>query len=413
LFLSGAGLLAQQPSLSPHDRDLVLTMLRRARADVERYYYDPSFHGVDLKAQLAQSERHLKAATTLADAFAIVSDFLFQFDDSHTVFVPPTAGRMVDYGWQMAMVGDRALITEVEPGSDAAARGLSPGDRVLLLNGDAPSRANAMRLGYYYRYLRPQARQRVAVLKPEGSAVTVDVASRLRGQAVMNDGDIMSELDELLERGRDRAASVGDAVMVWKMAVFEQPESVDRMIEKARAYKTLVVDLRGNGGGSVTTLRELVSRCFDHEVVVAVETRRGGRSTREIATPAKNPFTGRLAVLVDSRSASAAEMFARIVQIEQRGIVLGDRTAGAVMRSRLFTHRVESMTSTAFYGTSVTVADVRMSDGGSLEKAGVEPDEIVLPTQTDLASGRDPLLARAIELAGGTITPEEAGKLFK
>ena len=294
-----------------------------------------------------------------------------------------------------------------------AAGSLSPGDRVLLLNADAPSRANAMRLGYYYRYLRPQARQRVAVLKPEGSAVTVDVASRLLGKAVMNDVDVMSELDELIARGRDRAASVGDAVMVWKMAVFGQPESVDRMIEKARAYKTLVVDLRGNGGGSVTTLQELVSRCFDHEVVVAIERRRGGRSTREIATPAKNPFTGRLAVLVDSRSASAAEMFARIVQIEQRGIVLGDRTAGAVMRSRLFTHRVESMTSTAFYGTSVTVADVRMSDGGSLEKAGVEPDEVVLPTQTDLASGRDPLLARAIELAGGTITPEEAGKLFK
>jgi len=70
LFLSGAGLLAQQPSLSPHDRDLVLTMLRRARADVERYYYDPSFHGVDLKAQLALSERRLKSATSLADAFA-------------------------------------------------------------------------------------------------------------------------------------------------------------------------------------------------------------------------------------------------------------------------------------------------------------------------------------------------------
>jgi C-terminal processing protease CtpA/Prc len=413
LFLSGAGLFAQQPGLSSDDRNLVLTMLRQARADVERYYYDPSFHGVDLKAQLTLSERRLKATTTLADAFAIVSDFLFQFDDTHTVFVPPTAGRMVDYGWQMAMVGDRALITEVEPGSDAAARGLSAGDRVLLLNADAPNRANAMRLGYYYRYLRPQARQRIAVLKPEGSAVTLDVASRPRGPAVTNDGEVMSELDQLIARGRDRAASVGEAVMVWKMAVFGQPESVDRMIDKARAYKTLVVDLRSNGGGSVTALQELVRRCFDHEVVIAVETRRGGRSTREIATPAKNPFTGRLAVLVDSQSASAAEMFARIVQIQQRGTVLGDRTAGAVMRSRLFTHRVESVTSTVFYGTSVTVADVRMSDGGSLEKAGVEPDEIVLPTQTDLASGRDPVLARAIELAGGTITPEEAGRLFK
>ena len=77
------------------------------------------------------------------------------------MFVPPTSGRFVDYGWQMTMVGDRRLITEVDPGSDAAARGLAPGDRVLLLNGVTPSRANAWSMNYYYRYIRPQVRQRM------------------------------------------------------------------------------------------------------------------------------------------------------------------------------------------------------------------------------------------------------------
>ena len=388
-------------------------MLRRAHADVERYYYDPSFHGIDLKTQLAKSEQRLEAAATLADAFAIVSEFLSGLDDSHTAFVPPTAGRAVDYGWQMSMVGDRALITEVDPASDAAAHGLSPGDRVLLLNGDTPSRANATRLGYYYRYIRPQAHQRVAVLKPDGSAATVDVASRPRGSAIIDDGVVLSDLNELVARGRDRGAAIGDAVLIWKMAVFARPESVDEMMTRAAHQRTLVLDLRGNGGGSVTALQELVSRTFNHEVVVAVETRRDGRSRRTIARAGKNPFSGRLVVLVDSRSASAAEMFARIVQIEKRGLVLGDRTTGAVMRSRMLPHQAGSATSAAFYGTSVTVAEVRMSDGGSLEKIGVEPDEIVLPTQGDLAAGRDPLLAHAIELAGARVTPEEAGRLFK
>jgi C-terminal processing protease CtpA/Prc len=401
------------PSLSKRDRDLVLTMLRSARADVEKHYYDPSFHGVDLKAQLSKSEQRLKSAASLVDAFSIVSDFLSQFGDSHTVFIPPTSGRSVDYGWQMAMVGDRALITDVEPGSDAAARGLAPGDRVLLLNGITPSRGNASRIGYYYRYIRPQTRQRVAVLKPDGSAVTVDVVSRLRGRRLIDEGDVVSEANDLIERGRDRGAVIGSTVLVWKMVVFARPESVDQMMDRAASYQALVLDLRGNGGGSVDALRELVSRCFDRDIVVAVETRRDGKGAPTIARPTKNPFGGRLIVLVDSRSASAAEMFARIAQIEKRGQVLGDVTAGAVMRSRLISHRAESMTSAAPYGTSVTVADVHMSDGGSLENVGVEPDEIVLPTQADLATGRDPVLARAIELAGETVSPEEAGRLFK
>ena len=81
------------------------------------------------------------------------------------------------------------------------------------------------------------------------------------------------------------------------------------------------------------------------------------------------------------------------------------------MTSRIFPHKTSR--AGAFYATSITIGDVRMSDGGSLEKQGVEPDETILPTPADLAAGRDPVLAHAIELAGGTLTPDEAGRLFK
>jgi carboxyl-terminal processing protease len=129
------------------------------------------------------------------------------------------------------------------------------------------------------------------------------------------------------------------------------------------------------------------------------------------AVPHGQPFTGNLVVLVDSNSASAAELFARVVQIEGRGTVLGDRSSGSVMEAKHYNYKLGA-DSVIFYGASITDADLIMTDGKSLEHNGVVPDEVVLPSAEDLAYGRDPALARAAGIAGTRLSPEAAGKLF-
>ena len=185
-------------------------------------------------------------------------------------------------------------------------------------------------------------------------------------------------------------------------------------MKKAKQSKNLVLDLRGNGGGNVEALQKLVSQVFDRDVEIAIEkTRKGDKAMT--AKGQKDAFTGPLTVLVDSGSASASEMFARVVQIEKRGGVLGDRTAGAVMTARLFPHTV-GIDSIAFFATSITIGDVRMSDGGSLEHVGLKPDEVALPTAADSRKPPRPgprqgargLRTRGHRGAGGTSVPLDA-----
>jgi carboxyl-terminal processing protease len=223
--------------------------------------------------------------------------------------------------------------------------------------------------------------------------------------------DVVRDEENEAHLGRARFAVASDSVGILKLPSFEFDKSeIDSMIGKAHKYKALVLDLRGNPGGYTEILRYLIGVCFDKEIKIGD---RIGRSEHKpmIAKPHDRPFTGKLVVLVDSKSASAAELFSRVIQLEKRGTVLGDRSSGSVMEAKQYSYKGGTDT-VIFFGAEITDADIVMTDGKSLEHHGVIPDEIMLPTADDLANGRDPVLAHAVESLGGKLTPEAAGKLF-
>jgi C-terminal processing protease CtpA/Prc len=417
-----AGLSAQQPPpqpppsrLSSFDRGNSLSMLKMIKEDLTKNYYDPAYHGVDVEKVFAEAAERIKTAANVGEASAILADTLLRLDDSHTTFYPPERLTRVEYGWSAMMIGDAPFVVAVKKDSDAARKGLAVGDRVLNWNRFEPSRGNLWQINYVYRHIRPQQLQRLIVRKPDGSEKTIDIESQVKERPAGDLEELIRESDDDYGTPVEVAKPVGDTLVV-AMSQFGDPQNVARFMKKARDYKNLVLDLRGNGGGYVVTIDMLVSWCFDRDITVGVEKTRKGEKP-EVAKGRKDAYGGRIVVLIDSRSASASEVTARVIQLEKRGTVLGDRSAGAVMTSLFFRHTLGQdfygRGSVAFFGMSIAVADARMSDGGTLEKVGVTPDETLLPTGADLAAERDPVLARAITLLGGTMTAEGAGKFYR
>ena len=413
-LLVGAGVL-HASQLSSFDRGNSLAMLKMIKEDLTKHYYDPKFRGMDVGKTFSEAAEKIKAAANVGEASAILADTLLRLDDSHTRFYPPERLTRVEYGWAVQIIGEVPFVSWVRKGSDAERKGLAVGDRVLARNRFEPTRSNLWQINYVYRHIRPQQLQRVIVRKPDGTEKVMDIESKVQERPAGHLEDMIRQSDDAYRTPYQYEKAAGDTLVV-AMSSFGDPRDVAGFMKKARGYKNLVLDLRGNGGGYVVTIEALASWLFDREVRIGTEKMRKAEKV-ETAKGRKDAFPGRVVVLIDSHSASASEVTARLIQIEKRGTVIGDRSAGAVMTSLFFSHTLGQdfygRGSIAFYGTSITVADFKMSDGFSLEKVGVTPDETLLPTGADLAAGRDPVLARAITLLGGTMTAEQAGTFYQ
>lgn len=402
-------------SLSDLDRDRGRTMLNAVKNDLKRNYYDTTFRGMDIDARFKQAEERIKKAPSHNEIFGIIAETLVDLNDSHTYFVPPRRPYTFEYGWEMQMIGEKCYVTAVKPGSDAEAKGLKEGDEIYTIDNLGPIRENFWKIHYLYYVLTPRTRIRLNVIKPDGKQQNIEVESRIvQGKPVM---ESTAFFDLLEQREKDRLKrhrfhEEKDDLLIWKMPAFDlEPHQVDNMVGRAKNRKALILDLRGNGGGQEQTLLRMVSNLFDRDIKLGEIKRRKETKPLEAKTRDRNAFIGKLIVLIDSESGSAAELLARTVQLEKRGIVIGDVSAGTVMRSRYYPHQLGAGT-VILYGVNITDADIIMSDGRSLEHVGVTPDEPKLPTPAALATRHDPVLAYAASLAGVTMTPEKAGALF-
>jgi len=146
--------------------------------------------------------------------------------------------------------------------------------------------------------------------------------------------------------------------------------------------KGIIIDLRGNGGGSLNEATLLTGLFIKKGPVVQIR-----NGANRIAVNADRDgvvyYDGPLTVMVDRYSASASEIFAAAIQDYGRGIIIGEHTfgKGTVQQHRplgriydLFEHPIGSI--------QYTIAKFYRISGGSTQKHGVMPD-IVFPSAID------------------------------
>ena len=419
--LVSTNLRAQQPApahkIATIDLQNGHAILQQAYDEVKKNYYDPTYHGIDLDATFHRFDERMNSAQSINETFRVVAAFLAELHDSHTRFEPPMRQNRSTFGYETEMVGDRCFVTRVRPGIDAATK-LHIGDEVIALDHINMKRADYENMHYFLQVLSPAPVEVLDLQSPTGVQREETIQAHLRiGKKQLGGEDntdfwqAVREEENEDDLDRSRYSEVGD-VLIWKMPTFEvDQQDFSNVFSKARKHSALVVDLRGNRGGYEDTVKAMLAQFFDHDVEFATRVARKDKKPILVKVKGYTPYTGKLVVLIDSKSASAAEIFARVIQLEKRGQVIGDQSSGLVMEARGYEDSLGFDTKT-FYGFSITSANLLMKDGKSLETTGVTPDELMLPTAQELADGKDPVLAHAVQTLGGTLDPATAGKLF-
>ncbi|MDQ3100757.1 MAG: S41 family peptidase [Bacteroidota bacterium] len=229
----------------------------------------------------------------------------------------PLEGSFEGIGVEFAIQRDTIVVISPVEGGPSAAVGIRAGDRILAANGIPLAGVNITNEDVI-KNLRG----------PENSEVKVDiqrVGQDKPFEVAINRGRIPINSVAVSLLGEDKTGYV-KLIRFAKNTHAEFMQAVEGL--QKQGMKRLVLDLRGNGGGYLTSAVELADEFLpDGNVIVFTQGRNSPR--RDITATANGSLHEiPLAILIDEGSASASEIIAGAVQDNDRGIVVGRRSFG-------------------------------------------------------------------------------------
>ncbi len=339
----------------------------------------------------------LKAADQIRsdDVFQTFMNSFAETFDPHTEYYSPRSSENFNINMSLQLEGIGAVLqTEdeytkivrlVTGGPADRSRQLKPGDRIIAVAEGKKDFVDVVgwRIDEVVSLIRgPKGTTlRLQVLSGASNEVSSAKEVTLERNTVNLEDQAASKRVINIKRG-EKTHRVGVIKLPTFYADFQAMQNGDpnyrsttrdvrRLINelKADGMTGLVLDLRNNGGGSLTEVNDLVGEFITTGPTVQVRDARGRVEVLGDGNPDMS-YAGPLVVLTNRLSASAAEIFAGAIQDYGRGVVVGGTTfgKGTVQSMRDVGHGQLKLTEAKFYRIS----------GASTQNRGVEPD-IVFP----------------------------------
>lgn len=395
---------AQEASLAnaentPASRELRLKVFDQVWRAINENYYDRNFHGLDWLGQRQQYRPQVEAARDNSEFYRVLRGMIGKLGDAHTRVYSPDDGfdryrpAGTTVGLTVRRIEGRAVITAVEAGSEAARLGIRAGQVVTQVDGVPVEKMLARLLDELGTSSTPTARDLQSLDRLFYGQRDTQVSVSL-----LND-DQQARTLNLTRRYVEFQRRVTTRLLPYNIGYIELtgfgPEierDFDKAMQTLQWTRGIVLDLRNNGGGFVSTVAWIASYFFPEDTDLGEFITRQGRSSRRKTWKSRIAYRAPLVVLVSNRSASGSEILAAAIQERKRGIIVGSNpaTCGCLLGvSR--TLRLDD-------GGKLNISDTdyRTAFGKRIEGVGIQPDQRVEIRIADLLVGKDSVLESSV-----------------
>ena len=341
---------------------------------METYYLE------DIDTEQVEDFLYKGAVAGLGDIYAA-----YYTEEEYQSMIDSTNGSYYGIGVEISQNMTTGIITisRVFEGSPAEEAGLLPGD-VIYMIGDTEVTGEDLN-------------KVVSLIKGEEFTTTTVTVARegekdyLEVEVERRTIEVPTVESEMLDGniGYIAITSFDDVTTEQFLTALDTLES--------QGMEKLIVDLRNNGGGLVSSVCAILDRLLPEGLIVYTENKYGNRE--EEYSDAENYFDKPLAVLVNGNSASASEIFAGAIKDYGIGTLVGTTTYGKGIVQKIYP---------LSDGTAVklTVSKYYTPNGNNIHGIGIEPDVIVeldesLENQVTVSKEEDNQLQAAIEALEG------------